>query len=204
MRADLCDMPARIRALPRDRRGYPIPVTVMRDKMHLPHFTMNDALIVARCARDRLCGICGERLGVFACFVGGPGSAFHPAGRYFDGPMHRDCGAFALRTCPYLALAGTYARQIGGRTLRPDAVPDGRVLIAEDPTVHAPQPAVFVLGSCRRFHVEGRHFVPDRPWIEVQFYRGGQEIGNGEARALAEADPTAAAPFSELIWPGES
>ena len=198
---DLSNMPARIAALPRDRRGLPIPVIVMRDGLDEPHFTMNDTRAVARITREGRCGICGDRLGAYKCFVGGPGSAFHPDGRYFDGPVHLECGEFALRVCPYLALAGSYARRLGTRTLRPAAVPDDKVLIWEDRTVHAPQPAVFVLGSCKRF---GRdrvgHFIPERPWAQVRFFRAGQEIDSAEARRLAAADPTPAAPFADLVW----
>jgi hypothetical protein len=193
-------MPARIARLPRDRRGYPIPFIVTRDGNGDPHFTMNDTHKAATCAHFELCGICGERLGALKCFVGGPGSAFHPDGMFFDGPVHRDCGVYALQSCPYLALAGKYARRIGARTLRPGAVPEGTVLITHDPTVHAPQPAVFVLASCRRFRMQRKHYVPERPWAEVRFFRAGQEITSAEARALAEADPTPAAPFSDLNW----
>lgn len=198
---DLSNMPPRVAVLPRDRRGLPIPAVVMRDGLGQPHFTMNDARIAERIAREGRCGICGERLGAFKCFVGGPGSAFHPEGRYFDGPVHMDCGEFALRVCPYLALAGSYAKRIGARTLRPEAIPAGAVLISEDPTSHPPQPAVFVMGSCKRFSRDhGGHFIPERPWAQVRFFRAGQEIDSAEARRLAAEDPTPAAPFADLVW----
>jgi hypothetical protein len=199
---DLSDMPARVAALPKDRRGLPIPAIVLVDGAGEPHFTMNDMAVVARFYREGRCSICGERLGALKCFVGGPASAFHPHGMYFDGPMHRDCAVFALHACPYLAMADRYARRVAVEKLAARiAVPEGRVLVHEDPTMHAPQPAVFVLGSCRRFRMEGKHYVPERPWAEVRFFRAGQEISNAEARALTEADPTPAAPFSELVWP---
>jgi hypothetical protein len=198
---DLSNMPARVAALPRDRRGLPIPAIVMRDGEGVPHFTMNDTRTALRLQREGRCSICSERLGALKCFVGGPGSAFHPQGRYFDGPVHRDCAIFALHACPYLAMAGQYARRISLESMKKKvAVPDGGVLIAEDPTVHAPQPPAFVLASCRRYHMEGPHYVPERPWAEVRFFRGGQEITSAEARALTEADPTPPCPFSELKW----
>lgn len=201
MSFDLSNMPARIAALPRDRRGLPIPYIVMRDAEGVPHFTMNDTHRVVSAAHFGLCAICGDRLGALKCFVGGPGSAFHPAGRYFDGPMHQDCAVFALHACPYLALAGSYARRADVEKLAKRVATGGdRVLIAHDPTMHAPQPAVFVLGSCRRFHMEGPHYVPERPWAQVRFFRAGQEITSAEARALTEADPTPATPFSDLKW----
>ena len=35
-------VPARMQQLPRDQRGYPVPVIVLRDNSGRPHFTMND------------------------------------------------------------------------------------------------------------------------------------------------------------------
>jgi hypothetical protein len=200
MRFDLTDMPDRIRALPRDRRGYPIPAIVFRDAKGDPHFTMNDQAVADRFRVAGRCGICGGGLGRYRCFVGGPASAFHPMGRYFDGPVHEECGAFALRVCPYLALAGSYARRIGSRTLKPDALGEG-TLVTHDPTVHAPQPAVFVLASTTGYDWNGQHFLPQRPWAKVRFFCDGEEVSNSTARALAEADETAAAPFRTLAWP---
>lgn len=197
---DLSNMPARVAALPRDRRGLPIPAIVMRDGNGDPHFTMNDARTAMRLVREGRCGVCGDRLGAYKCFVGGPASAFHPEGRYFDGPVHQDCGEFALRVCPYLALL-SFARRIGTKTLRPGSVPEGAILVSEDRTVHAPQPAVFVLASCKRFKIDTRlRYIPERPWAEVRFFRAGQEIDAAEARQWAESDPDPAAPFAELNW----
>lgn len=201
MTFDLSNMPARIAALPRDRRGLPIPYVVMVDDADVPHFTMNDQHKVAAAAHFGLCAICGQRLGAYKCFVGGPGSAFHPVGRYFDGPVHQECGVFALHACPYLALSGSYARRVKLEKLAKRVTASaGKMLIAEDPTQHAPQPPVFVLGSCKAFRMVGKHYEPVRPWAQVRFFRAGVEIGATEARALAEADPTPATPFSTLKW----
>jgi hypothetical protein len=99
-------------------------------------------------------------------------------------------------------MAGSYARRASlEKVASRVAVPDGRVLISQDPTMHAPQPAVFVLGSCKRFSRDAAgHFVPKRPWAQVRFFRAGQEITSAEARQLAQDDPTAAAPFDTLVW----
>lgn len=195
---DPADMPPRIRALPRDARGYPVPYVVMIDREGTPQFTVNDTGKVAEAAHLYLCGICGQRLGAFKAFVGGPRSAFHPQGRYFDGPVHWECGAYALRVCPYLARAGRYTRRIGERKAG-GKLPPGVVGLS-DPTVHAPQPAAFVLASTRRFHMIGHHYAPQRPWAKVSYWRDGAEITQAEAQDLTRNDPNPACPYEELIW----
>jgi hypothetical protein len=193
---DGIEVPTRIARLPRDRRGLPIPVIVLRDTDGQPHFTINDHEVTERLVAARCCAICGERLGAHACFVGGPGSAFHPAGRYFDAPLHHECATFALKTCPYLAMAGRFSKRINGRTLDPDKAP-GRVFV--DTTMLPGQPVVFVLGDCRRWTRDrAGHFIPDRPWRAVEFWRDGGRIDAISARELIAADTQFGFSISDL------
>src|SRR5262245_45233713 len=97
-------IPEQMRALPRDPRGYPIPVTIGRDQNGKPHFVVNDEAERQRVIAHALCSICGERMSRVRWFVGGPQSAFHEHGAYIDPPMHKDCAHFALQCCPYLAM----------------------------------------------------------------------------------------------------
>jgi len=97
-------VPDRIARLPRDPRGFPIPWNVLRtEDGATAFFTVNDDRKAWRALREGLCPLCGERLGRWLWFVGGPRSAFDPSGYYIDLPGHRECMEFALRTCPYLA-----------------------------------------------------------------------------------------------------
>src|SRR5262249_26747548 len=73
-------MPPRIARLPRDKRGYPIPWNIQRDANGLPLFTVNDDRKHYLAVRQGLCPICGETLGKWKWFIGGPRSAFHPDG----------------------------------------------------------------------------------------------------------------------------
>lgn len=91
----------RIAALPR-HKGLPVPAMVQFDKHGVPDFRVIDMEKWMTLARTRGCGICGERLGARAWFVGGPGSI--EAGTFSDLPMHKDCATYALRVCPFLAL----------------------------------------------------------------------------------------------------
>jgi hypothetical protein len=195
----IATIPPRMLHLPRDRRGYPIPVVVLVDDGGRPHFTVNDADKAAECLAKGLCSICGGRLGSHKWFVGGPSAAFHPKGRYIDGPMHQDCATFSLRTCPYLALAGTYAKLVDGKTLKGRSINKVAGIISLD--ANMTQPSVFVLADTGSFTRTGPYLNPERPWRQVQFWRDGQEIGAVEAKRLILAEQERlAAPFEALTY----
>lgn len=45
-------IPRQMRALMRDKRGYPVPYTVLRDSDGVPHFAVNDSARVSRCIKE--------------------------------------------------------------------------------------------------------------------------------------------------------
>lgn len=107
------EIPKPLRSLERDRRGYPIPFIVMRDRTGRPHFQVNDARQVLRAIRGHLCALCGRRMREGFWFVGGPRCFMHPRGAFVDPPAHEDCARYAMQVCPYLA-APSYARRLDG------------------------------------------------------------------------------------------
>jgi hypothetical protein len=96
-------MPERIKALPVHPNGYPIPFFVHQPKGKLVDLRIASPYAIASCHRDRVCWICGQKLGKFVCFIGGPLSTNNQV--YNDGPMHRNCAEYALKVCPYLAIS---------------------------------------------------------------------------------------------------
>lgn len=103
--------PLRMRALPLDPRGYPIPwiAAVGADGKH--DFRVLDVAKVGISLRECRCSICGGRINGLMAFVGGPLSI---ANRLFnDPPMHQECATYALKVCPYLAAPSfAYARKL--------------------------------------------------------------------------------------------
>lgn len=94
-------MPAALAARPHDpRRGIPIPF-VNETASGTVEFAAIQADKVLRCARERLCGSCGEPLEWWMAFLGRPESATQRA--YLDPPMHPDCALAALTMCPHIA-----------------------------------------------------------------------------------------------------
>lgn len=98
--------PDRIRRLPRDARGYPIPKFVKwladaETGQLRPEFRIIDNEHMRRCTEHNLCWVCGGHMGVHKTFVIGVLSSV--SGASGEPPSHRDCAEFAVQACPYLA-----------------------------------------------------------------------------------------------------
>jgi hypothetical protein len=110
---NLPPLPARIRKLPVDERGFPVPWFVQwfhpngtpvketfpgpADK---PDFRVIDSRKRAAAVRQRLCWVCGEPLGVYLAFVIGPMCAVNRISS--EPPAHRECAEFSACACPFL------------------------------------------------------------------------------------------------------
>jgi hypothetical protein len=168
---------------PRDRRGYPIPYIVMRDKKknNKPLFTVNDARMVRRCLSHNRCGLCGEKLAETIFFVGGPGCAFSPVGAYVDPPMHKECVEYALQVCPFLALrsykgyAPTYVYEMEG--------------VAIDTGVLDGKPEIFVVKETHGF-VNMQDFLQPRlcptDQVSLSVWKDGKQIEDWENNQMVE------------------
>ncbi len=177
-------VPDRIARLPRDPRGYPIPWNVLRNG-ETAFFTVNDDRNSWRALREGLCPICGERLGRWLWFVGGPRSAFDPNGYFLDLPGHRDCMEYALQVCPYLA-APKYLGRVD--VTRPDKLPpEARILL--DETMISDRPEIFVAVACNRIEGLERgalipYMKPVAPFLDYSFWRHGQRIPEHRAMPI--------------------
>lgn len=94
------EIPKRIRKLPVDERGYPIPFFVGYDERGIPDFRMMDGHKLHRAVKDRLCWICGEPLGRYLAFTIGPMCMVNRNNA--EPPMHKECALFSVKTCPFL------------------------------------------------------------------------------------------------------
>jgi hypothetical protein len=90
-------VPPRLARRPRDSRGLPVPFSA-------PTFAALDGELQIRCGRERLCGLCGERLDYWIAFLSGPKGAASRASA--DPPMHEECAEAATWLCPHIAMPG--------------------------------------------------------------------------------------------------
>jgi hypothetical protein len=92
-------VPDRIRSLPLDVRGFPVPWFVHWDN-GVPDFRVVGPGKIADAVRFRRCWTCGEVLGKFMTFVIGPMCLINRISG--EPPSHRDCAQYAATHCPFL------------------------------------------------------------------------------------------------------
>lgn len=92
-------MPPRIAKLPVDDRGYPVPwfVDYVDGK---PEFRAMDPFKWKRAVREKLCWVCGERMGRYMTFVAGPMCGINRTSA--EPPTHRECAEWSALHCPFL------------------------------------------------------------------------------------------------------
>lgn len=184
--------PSRIRALPIDARGYPIFYVALIDETGKPFFTHNDQNKSIECFKKDLCSICGQKLLRRRWLVGGPMSIFDDRGIFVDGPVHGECGRYALQVCPWLA-APAYGRTIAMQ-MKPKFEKIG-MAIGVDNTRIPGRPTVFCYGLTE--HVIGEfkqgsmYYYPKRPWLRVEYWAHGRQLGEAEAQPLMDEWMTA-------------
>lgn len=179
------EIPRRMRTLPRDPRGYPVPYVVLLDKRGAPQFTINDVRRSMKCEREGLCSICGKRFERdlmgrrLLWFVGGSRCFLHPDGAFLDGPNHLECAEYALRVCPFLA-ARRYSGRIDDAKLDPTYAPDGLTMVRHE-YAEPSLPESFGLGLAEiitvRRHATGNIYTVPR-WRYVEFWHAGQPVNS--------------------------
>lgn len=126
---DEVPMPARIRVLPRNKAGYPIPWFVA-DIDGERDFRIADASKMMTAVRQRLCWLCGIRMKPEVAFVIGPMCAVNRISS--EPPCHPQCARYAAMVCPFLTTPEMRRRE-GGKP--DDLIPVAGKMIARNPGV---------------------------------------------------------------------
>lgn len=134
LRPDLEPLPPRLRRLPLDARGYPVPWFVAwvpgPDGNDVPEFRASDARKFRRAVKERLCWVCGEMLGRWLAFPIGPMCAITRT--ISEPPSHRECAEWSIRNCPFLSQPAMVRRE---ENLPADAVAPGGHGLKRNPGV---------------------------------------------------------------------
>lgn len=110
LRSDLpTAMPDRIRKLPVDVRGYPVPWFVDWLPDGTPEFRAMDYRKFKRALAEKFCWVCGERLKKHVAFVLGPMCAITRTTA--EPPSHLDCAEWSARACPFLTKPNMKRRE---------------------------------------------------------------------------------------------
>lgn len=100
LRPGLPPLTERLKKLPLDERGYPVPFFVAWVDGK-PEFRAADASKRHRCFKEKLCWVCGGKLGHKLAFVLGPMCIITRTTA--EPPAHFDCAEWSVRGCPFLA-----------------------------------------------------------------------------------------------------
>lgn len=135
-------MPGRVRALPRNRAGYPIPWFASTTPDGGRDLRVASTPRWWACVRERLCWICGQRRSRRDAFVVGPTAVVNRTTS--EPPCHIDCAEYAAKACPYLTRPDMVRR--------PNGIPEGAglpgVAVLSNPGVTA----VYVTTKWELFH----------------------------------------------------
>ena len=99
LRPELETLPSRMLSLAVDERGYVVPwfVDWIDGK---PEFRAMNPEKWVRAIREKLCWVCGERLGRWMTFVAGPMCGINRTSS--EPPSHLECARWSARNCPFL------------------------------------------------------------------------------------------------------
>ena len=167
---NLGHIPDRIKHLPLDERGYPIPwfVAWFDGK---PDFRVIDGEKLVRAVKQKLCWICGERMGQHLAFLIGPMCAINRT--ISEPPLHRECAEFSARVCQFLSLPK--------KTRDEEAIPVGTQDAASVGLKRNPGAVcLWMTKSYRPFKVENGVLFEIGPPDEIHWYAHGRTATRAE------------------------
>lgn len=190
IRPELPPLPERMRHLPVDDRGYPVPwFVVWQDDdgkpstrgEGRPDFRLQMEGALAEAWNGKRCWLCGGRTGRFVAFVIGPMCALNRVTG--EPPSHRDCADYAAKACPFLTRPHARRRSIEDLDVSQAGTP-----ILRNPGVTA----VWVTERRRAtiFRAQGGHLFDVGEPTAVGWYSHGRPATREEcARSIAAGLP---------------
>lgn len=171
------ELPDRIRSLPVDKRGFPVPWFAAWFDGE-PDFRCVAAGKIEQAIHRSLCWVCGHPLGRYRTFVTGPLCAIN--GMSAEPPSHRDCAEFSARHCPFLTQP---RMRRNDKDLRQDVPHPAGEMIDRNPGVAL----LWTTRSCRIVPVNGGVFFRVGPPHSVQWFANGHPATRAEVVAALES-----------------
>lgn len=171
MRSDLPPLPERMKKLPVDVRGFPVPWFVdWRDGE--PIFQAADPTKWARSVRHKLCWLCGKTLGVHCAFVIGPMCGINRVTS--EPPSHRECAEYALKACPFLTKP--MARRTTHKIEHLGVKPPAGIMLERNSGVSL----LWMTKSWKPFRVDNGYLINVGEPTECGFFREGRQATRDE------------------------
>lgn len=174
LRDGLPSLPERIKALPVNEQGYPVPFFVAWIDGK-PDFRITDPARIRDAVIGDRCWICGQKLGKHRAFVIGPMCTVNRIAP--EPPSHADCAVFSAQACPFLSLPRAHRREAN--------MPEGH---CEPPGVMLKRnPGVVAIWHTRHYRImRGPLFQLGEP-EDVRWLTQGREATRAEVIASFES-----------------
>ena len=190
-RENLPPIPARMRRLPVER-GYPVPWFVAQVESGFD-FRIQDRKKRLLALREKLCWLCGGKLGNYLAFVVGPMCAINRVSS--EPPSHRECAEFAVKACPFLNLQEAERRTSN----LPDAElesPPGFGLKRNPGVV-----LVWITHNFKPFALQGDYLITMGDPVSVFFWREGRAATRAEILESIEGGYPSLQELAEMQGP---
>jgi hypothetical protein len=176
---NLTTLPARMRNLPVDKRGFVVPWFVdFDDKAKEWEFRAMDSSKLVRAIKEKRCWVCGEQLGRYLVFIAGPMCGVNRTSG--EPPCHRECALWSMSNCPFLNNP-EYERRV-----------DEVIGYQDDSRVGAIQrnPGIAMLWTTRDYSIwkpqPNQVLITMGEPIQVEFFRCGRPATRAEVMASIE------------------
>lgn len=195
LRTELEPLPDRLKKLPVDRRGYPVPWFVQWIDGE-PEFRAMDSRKWIQAVKERRCWVCGQLLGKYVSFVSGPMCGINRTSS--EPPSHRECAEWSARNCPFLNMRMPKRREGG----LPD---ENKGTVGGLPILHNPGVAlVWTTKAYRPFQVPNGVLIEMGEPESIGFFAQGrvatrQEIDDAVEKGFPKLQELADAEGPEAI-----
>lgn len=178
---DWKSLPMRMKSLPRDERGFPVPwfVDWIGDK---PEFRAMDGRKYVKAVRENRCWVCGDKMGITKVFVAGPMCGINRTSA--EPPSHIECARWSAINCPFLSNPRMVRREdelLNNTTLR-DKAPGCAI---------ARNPGVTMLWVTRQYEIfddgRGKPLIQMGEPERVEWYANGREAILAEVQASIDS-----------------
>lgn len=185
LRSGLPPLTERIKKLPIDKRGYPIPRFVQWVKFEdgkpfpckegegEPDFRITSVDWLWRCVIQHVCWICGEKLGVFRAYNIGPLDAIQRVS--VEPPSHLECAEYAVKSCPFMLNPNL--------DMRNDEVSQSENVVL-NPEMILKNPGVFAIWIVKQLHEVSRHgprlIFKLPPPVDMSWWKEGRRATSEE------------------------
>lgn len=180
LRDGLPPLTPKMRNLPIDERGYPVPFFVAIIDNKPDHRVANQAAMKA-CIEQNRCWLCGGPLGRHRAFVIGPMCMITLTSS--EPPSHLECAEYAVKACPFLSKPQAKRREAG---MPEDLAAPGGVFITRNPMAVA----IWVSTTARPFKAQignpGVLFDLGEPEAVV-FWKGGRLASRAEVESSIDS-----------------